>query len=74
MKGCRPLTDSEIENVMTMFETTRDKTLFQFMLNTGFRITEALSIQVKDIMRLGKIVDRVTVERKHMKKKQDGIT
>jgi integrase len=74
MKGCRPLTDIEIESVMTKLETTRDKTLFQVGLNCGFRISEILSLKISDVIRNGKIMDSVSVERKYMKRKQEGRT
>ena len=40
MKGCRPLTDSEIATVKDAFVRTRDKALFILGLKTGLRISD----------------------------------
>jgi integrase len=40
MKGCRPLTASEIATVEEAFVRTRDKALFILGLKTGLRISE----------------------------------
>lgn len=75
MKGTRALTDSEIEKVLESFNgenRLRNACLFLTGLMTGFRISELLSLQVSSVFQFGKIVERVTVERAHMKKKQEG--
>jgi integrase len=72
MKGCRPLTDPEIEAVKDAFIRTRDKALFILGLKTGLRISELLSLKVGDVYLRGRIGDVVYVERKHMKKKVEG--
>lgn len=64
MLGCRPLTNTEIDSIMNNLQTLRDKTLFSFMIYTGFRISEALSLKVSDITN-----DRVKVQRTNMKGK-----
>jgi integrase len=48
--------------------------LFVVGHRTGFRISELLSLKVGDVQQHGKIVDRVTVQRRHMKKKTEGRT
>jgi integrase len=70
MRGCRPLTDSEIALVSRSFGGTyaaRDRALFIVGIKTGFRIAELLSLQVGDVWQYGRVVDQVTVERAHMK-------
>lgn len=77
MRGCRPLSDDEVADVMRSFwgeHARRDKALFLLGVKSGFRISELLSLQVRDIWQAGRIVERVTVERRHMKKKTEGRT
>lgn len=50
-----------------MLQSVRDKALFQLGISTGFRISELLSITVKDCLQFGIIRDRLTVTRRHMK-------
>ena len=69
MKGCRPLTDEEIDLVLASFfgkYESRDRALFLLGLKSGFRISEILSLKVKDVCRNGRMVDRVTVARGSM--------
>lgn len=77
MKGCRPLTDQEIEEVLQSFGgryAGRDRALFLLGVKTGFRISELLSLTVGDVVQHGRMVDRVSVRRMHMKKKREGRT
>jgi integrase len=70
MKGCRPLTDAEIALVSRSFGgtyATRDRALFILGIKTGFRIAELLSLQVGDVLQYERIIDQITVERRHMK-------
>lgn len=67
MAGCRNLSNQEVAQVDSYLTRLRDKVLFAFGLATGFRITELLSIRVKDVLQHGKIVDRVKVSRSNMK-------
>ncbi len=52
----------------------RDKALFLLGVKSGFRISELLSLRVGDVWQHGHLVDRVTVQRRHMKKKLEGRT
>ena len=64
MRGRRPLTDEEIESVV--FEgayASRDKALFVLGIKTGLRVSELLSLRVKDL------TDRVQVARRNTKGK-----
>ncbi len=73
----RPLNDVEIKSVLGSFEgpyANRDKALFLLGIKSGFRISELLSLRAGNILHSGRIVDRVTVARRHMKKKTEGRT
>ena len=77
MKGCRPLTDDEIQTTLDGFSgplAARDRALFLLGIKSGFRISELLSLQLKDVIQSGRLVDRVTVRRRHMKKKIESRT
>jgi integrase len=77
MKGCRPLSEEEVERTLACFEgpyANRDRALFLLGVKSGFRISELLSLQLRDVMPRGKLVERVTVQRRHMKKKLEGRT
>jgi integrase len=75
MKGCRPLADHEVEEILQSFGgryAKRDRALFLLGVKTGFRISELLSLTIGDVLQHGRIVERVTVHRRHMKKKIEG--
>jgi len=77
MKGCRPLTEEEVDVLQRSFGgryAARDKALFLLGVKSGFRISELLSLRVGDVCQHGHLVDRVTVQRRHMKKKVEGRT
>lgn len=77
MKGCRPLTDVEIEEVLASFGgrwAKRDRALFLLGVKTGFRISELLSLTIGDLFQHGRMVERITVSRRHMKRKIEGRT
>jgi site-specific recombinase XerD len=70
MAGCRALTDNEVKVVRKSFSGVykrRNEALFVLGVRAGFRISELLSLQVKDVLQYGKLVDRVEVSRRHMK-------
>ena len=68
MIGCRPLTDREIEMVRQAL-VGRDRALFVLGVYSGFRISELLSLRIKDVVQHGELLDRVTVQRRSMKGK-----
>jgi integrase len=77
MKGCRPFTDDEVNLIVKSFSgryAARDKALFLTGVKSEFRISELLSLTVGDVYEHGRIGDRVTVQRRHMKKKMEGRT
>jgi integrase len=75
MKGCRALTDAEVAVVAKSFGGTyaaRDRALFLLGVKSGFRISELLSLTVGDVWQHGQFVERVAVQRRHMKGKHQG--
>lgn len=77
MKGCRPLTEDEINKITKSFTgkyALRDKALFLLGVKSGFRISELLSLRILHIYQHETFVNKVTVERKNMKKKIEGRT
>jgi integrase len=51
---------------------TRNKALFVLGCKTGFRISELLSLTVGDVWQHGQFLERVAVQRQHMKGKGQG--
>lgn len=77
MKGCRPLSELEVAAVLEALAgpyATRDRALFLLGVKAGFRISELLSLRLLDVMRAGRLLDRVSVARRNMKKKVEGRT
>jgi site-specific recombinase XerD len=78
MKGCRPLSKDEVEQVLQSFSgvyAKRNRALFILGVKAGFRISELLSLRVGDVRaKHGTVLDRVTVARRYMKGKREGRT
>lgn len=77
MKGMRPFTDEEVKEINQSFTGKfehRDRAIFLLGVKAGFRISEILSLRIKDVIQTGQMVDRVTVSRKNMKRKIEGRT
>jgi integrase len=78
MKGCRPLTDNEIKRVAESFDGSfhsRDRAFFILGTRTGFRVSELLSLRVKDVTRgADEVLDQISVARQSMKQKVEGRT
>jgi integrase len=75
MKGCRALTADEVAAADKAFSgayAVRDRALFVLGIKSGFRISELLSLKVGDVWQHGQFLDRVTVQRRHMKGKWQG--
>lgn len=69
MKGCRPLTPSEIESICNTLGI-RDRALFILGIRTGFRISELISLNIDDILYSdGTIKDSVKVSKCNTKGK-----
>jgi integrase/recombinase XerD len=70
MAGMRDYSDQEIELVRKSFSgrfVLRDRAYFEMALQMGLRVSEMLSITVGQVYQYGKVVDEVSIERKHMK-------
>ncbi len=77
MRGCRPLTDAEIERVLGAFAgatAARDRALFLLGPKAGFRVSEILSLRLGDVLQASRIAARVTVARRHVKNRTAGRT
>lgn len=77
MKGCRPLDEEEVQKTLQSFAgpyVARDRAMFLLGVFSGFRISEMLSLRLVDVAPRGRLVERVRVERQHMKKKTEGHT
>lgn len=79
MKGCRPLTQVEIQAVAEQLHAhddlgARNGALFALGLNTGFRVSELLSIRVGDVQQNGSMVQALEIRRCKMKGKGEGRT
>lgn len=78
MKGCRPLTESEIEKVTNFFNKgrygLRNVALILLGIYTGRRISQLLSVKVEDVYnsKTDKINDRIWFARQHVKGKREG--
>jgi len=78
VKGARPLSAEEIKKMYSAFEgkyRVRNQTLFLLGINTGFRISELLSVRVGDILEPdGSIKKYLAVSKNKMKRKRKGRT
>jgi integrase len=70
MAGMRDYTDDELALVRKSFSgryALRDRCFFKMALQMGLRVSEMLSLSVGQVYQYGKVVDEVSIERKHMK-------
>lgn len=74
MIGSRPLSDQEIELVLTHLICFRDKTMFIIGLRSGFRISEILSLTIANVTQYDKVANQITVSRSNMKGKHSSRT
>lgn len=75
MKGARKLSDLEIAQIASSFRgryALRDRTLFILGLSTGGRISELLSLRVKDVWQYSKPVDTIYFRKSATKGKRQG--
>lgn len=75
MKGCRPLTQDEVQQVLACGNfgrnPSRNRCFFVVGVASGFRCSELLSLRIRDVVRGGVVQDRVQVMRKYMKGKRE---
>jgi len=77
MRGCRPLTEPEVDAVLRCCQgrhAARDRALFLLGVRSGFRISELLSLRIRNVVQARRVVERVHVPRRHMKGKREGRT
>jgi site-specific recombinase XerD len=70
MAGMRDYSDEEIDVVRKSFSgryALRDRCYFEMALQMGLRVSEMLSLRVGQVYQYGRVVDEVSIERKHMK-------
>jgi site-specific recombinase XerC len=70
MAGMRDYTDEELDLVRKSFGgryALRDRCYFEMALQMGLRVSEMLSITVGQVYQYGKVVEELSIERKHMK-------
>jgi integrase len=75
MAGRRAFTRDEETRILASFKgryATRNKALFTLMMKTGLRVSEALSLRVRQVVSDGEIVDEVEIPRANMKGKKSG--
>ena len=75
MKGARPLTPLEVQAVYKAFIgkfAVRNRTLFLLCVNTGLRISEALSLKVGDVYQNEQVVDYLYLGKSAQKGKREG--
>jgi site-specific recombinase XerD len=78
MRGSRPLTQLEVDNVTTHLRYgrngNRNAAFFTVGLMTGFRVSELCSIDLGDVFQHGSIPRALTVHRANMKGQREGRT
>lgn len=75
MAGRRAFTREEEARILQSFGGrygTRNRALFTLMMKTGLRVSEALSLRVRQVVSDGEIVDEVEIPRAAMKDKREG--
>lgn len=70
----KSLNSEEIAKIISEFKTVRDRTLFILAIRTGLRISELLSLKVRDVRQHSLIRDSVSVQRKDVKNKRESRT
>lgn len=74
MIGCRPLEDDEISELLIALGSTqsgaRDQTLAVLGISTGFRISELLSLKIRDLTTNGTLNTYVRIPASRMKGKK----
>ena len=77
MKGARALTPLEIQAVCVAFDgkyAIRNRTLFLICANIGTRITEALNLNVGDVLQNGEVVKILYLRRETVKGSRSGVS
>jgi site-specific recombinase XerD len=69
MKGSRPITREQVKNLIKVTTSIRDRALIAVGFSTGFRISELLSLQLKDVITDKTIHSHVSVRASKTKNK-----
>ena len=76
MLGCEPFSEEQEKMLLDYFRkhryAERNVALLTFGIQTGFRVSEILSIRIRDLIRGGKMVDRVYMRKYNMKGGKSG--
>lgn len=75
MRGCRPLSDSEISRLLELLSSpawSRERALILLGIRTGLRLTSMLSLRIGDIAIAGEVQNRIRVRRATVKGKRSG--
>lgn len=76
MLGAEPFTDEQVEQLLAYFRKQRfgirNVALLTFGIQTGFRVSEILSLTIKDLIKGGKMVDRIYMRKYNMKGGKSG--
>jgi integrase len=77
MKGCRPLSEVELDRLLKAMSgkyVARLQALFILGVVTGYRISELLSLTINDVWQYGQVSSHISVRRGKMKGKKEGRT
>ena len=70
MRGCIPLTRSEVKSLLKVTKSVRERTLLSVGFSTAFRISSILSLTIGDVSTNGIVHKRITMAAKNTKTKQ----
>ena len=74
MIGCRPLENDEVEHVIDAMQARptclRDQALFVIGITTGFRISEILSLRIRDVTTCADLNSHIRIPASRMKGKK----
>jgi integrase len=78
MRGARPLNDPEVQQILDEGFTSkyhhRNRSLFAIGISTGFRVSELLALQMRDVIHRKYPKDWIALDRRHTKGKTQGRT
>ena len=70
MSGCRQLSDEEYTKTKEKLQhSLRNKCIFILGYRAGFRISELLSIKIKDVWQCNEVTDSIKVQKRNIKGK-----
>lgn len=75
MRGCRPLSDSEISRLLDLLSSPawrRERALIVLGLRTGLRLTSMLSLRIGDVAIAGEVQNRIRIRRGTTKGRRAG--